>query len=81
MLFVLVSIKVLGLLLWRMEKWYPDFVKEHGVSLVLLLMLLCLLVVVFVGGCVSLGQKPKETTGKLKLSPHGWSGQLQSWQN
>ena len=30
-----------------MEKWYLDFVKEHGVSLALLL-LLCLLVVVLV---------------------------------
>ena len=61
-----------------MEKWYLDFVKEHGVSLVLLL-LLCLFVVVFVGGCVSLGQIPKEIVGKL--SPHGWSGQVGGWQN
>ena len=63
-----------------MQKWHPDFVKDHGVSLVLLLFL-CLLVVVFVGGCFSLGQIPKETVGKLKLSPHGWSGQVGGWQN
>ena len=65
-----------------MEKCYPDFVKEHGVSLVLLLLLLLsLLLAVFVGGCVALGQKPKETVGKFKLSPHGWSGQVSGWQN
>ena len=39
------------------------------------------IVVVLVGGCVSIGQIPKETVGKLKLSPHGWSGQVGGWQN
>ena len=39
------------------------------------------IVVVLVGGCVSIGQIPKETVGKFKLSPHGWSGQVGGWQN
>lgn len=56
-----------------MEKWSPDWGSTYKLIIVI--------VVVLVGRWVSLGQIPKETVGKFKLSPHGWSGQVSGWQN
>ena len=49
-----------------MEKCYPDFVKEHGVSLVLLLLLLCLLLVVVLV-LVKIQKKPWASSSYLLM--------------